>query len=368
MKRKRIICTVTNDLNTDQRMIRICSSLQSYGYEVCLVGRKHQQSKALCTQSFQQKRFSMFFESGKLFYLEYNLRLFFWLLIARFDLVCSIDLDSLLAGFLSTKIKNKPLVYDAHEYFTEVPEVVDRPFTKRVWESLADWIIPKLDHAYTVGTDLAMIFEKRYQTRFDVIRNVPVRKKEMKKPQGYGTTFIILYQGALNEGRGLEEAIDAMAFMDDTELWLAGEGDLSEMLRKKVRQQDLSDKVVFHGWVAPSALHSLTLQAHLGLNLLKNKGLSYYHSLANKTFDYMQAGIPSICMAFPEYRRLNDEIESLLLINELTAHSIAAGMMRMKNETILYKRLCKNAKRAAQEYTWEKEEKRLLEIYKTILS
>src|SRR5690242_13208129 len=43
----KIVLTVTNDLNYDQRMIRICSSLASHGYQVLLVGRKMHASPPL---------------------------------------------------------------------------------------------------------------------------------------------------------------------------------------------------------------------------------------------------------------------------------------------------------------------------------
>ena len=106
---KKIFFTVTNDLTYDQRMIRICSSLANAGYQVCLVGRQRPHSKALRQQPFEQKRLKCFFERGKFFYLEYNIRLFFFLMFQRFDAICSIDLDTILPGFYVSKIKRKPV-------------------------------------------------------------------------------------------------------------------------------------------------------------------------------------------------------------------------------------------------------------------
>ena len=140
---KKIFFTVTNDLTYDQRMIRICTSLNNAGYNVCLVGRQRRGSEALRTQVFEQKRLKCFFDKGKMFYFEYNFRLFFFLLFRRFDAVCSIDLDSILAGYYSSKLKRKICIYDAHEYFTELPEVVERPKIKGVWEWVANKTIPK---------------------------------------------------------------------------------------------------------------------------------------------------------------------------------------------------------------------------------
>src|SRR5262245_47943057 len=148
--KKKIVLTVTNDLSFDQRMDRICTSLHNAGYVVLLVGRRLKHSRVLVEKPYAQKRLKCFYNKGKLFYAEYNLRLFFYLMFSMsFDAVCAIDLDTILPAFFAARIKGKKIVYDAHEYFTEVPEVIDRPAVKKVWEKVAAFTIPKVSHAYT---------------------------------------------------------------------------------------------------------------------------------------------------------------------------------------------------------------------------
>jgi glycosyltransferase involved in cell wall biosynthesis len=361
----RIICTVTNDLTYDQRMIRISSSLARAGYVVLLTGRQRRASQPLREAVFQQKRLHCYFEKGKLFYLEYNLRLLFFLLFQPFDIVCAVDLDTLLPAYLASRLKGKICVYDAHEYFTETPEVERRPLIKRSWEGLARFALPRLRYAYTVGPALARIFEERYGTPFAVIRNMPARQPLTAAAAPSGPR-IILYQGALNEGRGLEYAIEAMQQIEGAELWLAGEGDLSAALREQARQLELKEKVRFLGFLPPHELQHLTPYAHIGLNLLENRGLSYYYSLANKAFDYVQAGKPSIQMAFPEYAALNTQYEAFLLLEELSIPTIVAAIRRLLDDTEYYNKLRSNCLRAREEWTWEQEEERLLGFYRDI--
>ena len=97
---KKIIFTVTNDLTYDRRMLRICTSLAKVGYEVFLVGRKIDNSQLFENQYFKSKRFNLIFNKGKFFYVEYNIRLCIWLLFQRFDIICAIDLDTILPCFL----------------------------------------------------------------------------------------------------------------------------------------------------------------------------------------------------------------------------------------------------------------------------
>src|SRR5690349_15933931 len=102
----RIIFTVINDLTYDQRMHRICNSLANDGYDVLLVGRKLKSSIPIRQEKYLQKRLGFVFTRGKLFYIEYNIRLFFFLLLKKFDIVCGIDLDTILPCYFISKIKN----------------------------------------------------------------------------------------------------------------------------------------------------------------------------------------------------------------------------------------------------------------------
>ncbi len=370
----RILLTVTNDLTYDQRMQRICTTLAHAGYEVQLIGRKLPTSKSLRDFSFGQKRLYCYFKKGKLFYLEYNIRLFFYLLFAKTDAVCAIDLDTILPAFFTTKLRRKKLIYDAHEYFTEVPEVVDRPRIKKVWERIALLTIPRTQYAYTVCDSLAEIFENEYGTKFDVVRNAPIRRWTVDG--GWWTTngerrtknAVILYQGALNEGRGVAEAIEAMQEIDGAELWLAGEGDLSQELRELTKKLGVTDRVKFLGYVEPSDLHELTPQATIGLNLLENKGLNYYYALSNKFLDYIQAGVPSINMDYPETRKILNEYEVGLALDKLETKDVVDAIKRLLIDKELYNKLKSACEQAAKIYVWEEEEKTLKAFYERVFS
>src|SRR5688572_3226542 len=138
---KRLVFTVTNELTYDQRMIRICSSLAGAGYSVTLIGVKRPGSLPPPDQPFQQKRLPCFFHKGKGFYIEYNLRLFFYLLFKNTDLICSIDLDTILPGYFISLLKRIPRVYDAHGLFCEMKEVVTRPRIYRFWKRVEHFAV-----------------------------------------------------------------------------------------------------------------------------------------------------------------------------------------------------------------------------------
>ena len=173
---KRITLTVTNDLVYDQRMQRICNSLHKAGYGVTLVGRKLKISPQLRKAEYRQRRLNCWFAKGKLMYLEYNLRLFFFLLFTSTDAICAIDLDTILPCFFASELRGKKRVYDAHELFTELKEVVTRPKIQKLWLRVEKFAVPKFKYGYTVNKFIAEEFERRYNVRYEVVKNMPVKK------------------------------------------------------------------------------------------------------------------------------------------------------------------------------------------------
>jgi glycosyltransferase involved in cell wall biosynthesis len=367
MMRPRLLLTATTDLTYDQRMARTSAALAAAGYEVLLVGRELPTSRPLASDlPYAQHRLRCRFHAGKLFYLEFTLRLAWFLLRQRAPAAYgAVDLDTILPVWFVARLKRRPWVYDAHELFTEVPEVVARPAIQRVWRWIEAFAVPRATRAYTVGPALAEVFRQRYGRAFGVARNVPLKAVERFSAPAAPSSPIILYQGALNVGRGLAELLDALPLIEpNARLVICGEGDLSESLRARVAADPaLAARVEFKGYVVPAALRELTCTARVGTMLLENRGLSYYYSLANKFFDYVQAGVPQVCIDFPEYRALNLEYEVAALIPDLSPPLLAAALNRLLTDDAYHARLSAACAQAAAVWHWERESAEVVRVF-----
>jgi glycosyltransferase involved in cell wall biosynthesis len=359
---KRIIFTVTNELNYDQRMQRIAGSLAAAGYDVSLVGVKKKNSPALAPLPFHQKRIPVWFEKGKLFYFEYNLKLLAWLLFQRAQILCAIDLDTILPVYLASRIKRIVRVYDAHELFCEMKEVVSRPLIYKSWKKIESFCIPRFRIGYTVNEPIARIFEKEYGVQYDVIRNVP---KLSESRFSLEKESFLLYQGAVNEGRLFEVLIPAMQYVN-MPLHIYGDGNFLEQTRELIRRYRLEDRVQLKGKLPPSELKGITARAKMGFTLFENQGLSNYYSLANRFFDYVHAATPQVAVDFPVYRQLNQDFPVAVLTSATDPVELAASINNLLTDGLLYKQLQENCLKMRQEWNWEKEEKALLAIYQSI--
>lgn len=366
MKKIAIVC-VTNDLSTDQRVHKTCMTLQKAGFDVVETGRLLPESLPL-DRPYVTRRVKMWFQHGPQFYAEYNIRLFFYLLFAKVDLIFANDLDTLLAAYCVSKIRRKRLIYDTHEYFTEVPELVSRPKTQAVWKKIEDYIFPKLTDVFTVNDSIAKLYSTKFGKRVRVLRNIPPTyipeklksRKELGMPED---KHILILQGTgINIQRGAEEACLAMQYLKDTILLIVGSGDVIPELKKIVSEYDLRDKVIFKNKMPFAELRQYTMNSDLGLAIDKNTNLNYQFSLPNKLFDYIHSNVPVLSSGLIELKQIIDYYDIGYYIENHDPEHIAETIRRIFADKVRYDTVRKNTEKAKQELTWENEEKSLLEV------
>ena len=363
MKRYDIILTVTNDLNYDQRMQRICTSLSKAGFHILLVGRKMPDSLPLKEQPFKQKRLFCFFHKGFAFYAEYNIRLFLFLFINPCRAYYAVDLDTILPKLVASVLFKKKRLYDAHELFTEQKEIVTRKNVHQFWLWVERTAVPRFQNGYTVNHFIQEEFQRRYGVHYEIIRNLPFRKNY---PVNTTTEEpFILYQGAVNEGRSFETLIPAMKWVN-AKLLIVGKGNMYEEVKRLISLHKLEDKIEMRGYVTPEELRTITPKAYFGLTLFESTGLNQYYSLSNRFFDYVMAGIPQVCVNYPEYKRINDEHHIALMVHDVSSETLVAAMNNLLTNNELYHSLQQNTIAAKEVLNWENEEIKLIAYWKSI--
>nr|WP_321406164.1 glycosyltransferase [uncultured Carboxylicivirga sp.] len=288
------------------------------------------------------------------------------MLFRKYDLIVSVDLDTLTGCSLGRILKPNTLLFDSHEYFPEVPEIQDKLWIKKIWLTAEKLFVPGIDHGVTVCQSIANIYKEKYSKDFLVIRNAPLSSRiiDVNESQSIqNRPFTLIYQGAVNHGRALKELIDAMRLLEDIKLLIVGGGDLLEELKE--RSKDLNSKITFVGKVPFQELPKYTAQADLGIALLENIGLNNYYALPNRLFDALQAPLPILGVDFPEIENFINKYDFGTVISDISPQNIANKINEIRNTPSLVNYWKDNAKKAKKLVNWENETRELKEFLST---
>jgi glycosyltransferase involved in cell wall biosynthesis len=351
----------------------MAGTVSSLDCDVTIVGRKTDNCANDITVPFRTIRFRMLFKKGFLFYKFFNIRLFFYLIFHKSDLLVSNDLDTLLPNYLVSRLKGIPLVYDSHEYFTNLPELTGRHLVRSVWLSIESSIFPHLRNVITVSEPIAEEYEKLYNVRPIVVRNAsrnsdavfPFSREELSVPDN---NLLIIMQGTgINIDKGAEELIAALKIVNDVSLMIVGSGDVISLLKEQADNLCLGNRVRFIPPLPWGSLMRYTRTADIGMCLEKDTNLNYRYSLPNKLFDYISAGIPVIAGDLPETGKIIRDNDLGIIIPAVTPENIAGALNLLKNNRERQAGLKENAIMASKKINWEAESKKVIELYSRIL-
>lgn len=360
----KVIVSVFNNLLTDQRVEKVCRTLHENGFQIELIGNDWGGLPDM-ERPYSFSRIPLKSNSLKLAYPEFNWKLHN-ILSKRADkdtILLSNDLDTLLANYLVSKKLGIPLVFDSHEIFTEMPSLNGR-FTQRIWRTLEQAIVPKLEFMMTASESYADWFAKTYGIeRPVVVQNFPAK---MENPQNYSEINfkkIILYQGVINPSRGLDKMIPAMKMIEDAEFWVCGDGPRKHEYLALTQSLALEEKVKFLGKLLPEKLREITRKADVGLSIEENNGLSYFYSMPNKVSDYIQSRVPVVVSNFPEMGKVIDRFQ---VGEKLNSHEELAEKINIVLEN--GKKFYEDAlNKASEKLCWEKESPKIISLFKKLL-
>lgn len=283
------------------------------------------------------------------------------------DVYHSHDLNTLYIGHACKKKRpGARLVYDSHELQTERSRMGFwwkqwALWNERRWLPSADALIvaspPWIDHIrglYGSVPDPAA-----------AVINVPemteVVRRDLRPELGLDPeTPLLLYQGSIQENRGIEPAIDAIEMLDDVVLVIVGYGYYRDSLEDLVARRGLKDRVRFYGPIPNAELVNWTASADVGLCNIVNASLSYYTTLPNKLFEYVMAEVPVLGSDSPGIGKVVAETGVGEVVDPIDPESLAAATRKILADPEPYRAACRLTR---DRYNWDVESRNLLEVY-----
>lgn len=318
---------------------------------------------------------------GKLFFfirvIEGITRVFFEAKKQKADLYIAITVDDLIIAFLIAKVFKKKLVYNANELEAD-RKIYNNIFVQKIYNKtirrIEGFILPKANCCIAADFERAKIMEKWYKLEnVETIRNVPlyfhdsVNKQNLIKEKLYldDTTKILLYQGIISLGRGIEASIIASAKVNNEQFALVLLGDVDLVYKSyliKIAESNNFNRLFFISAVPWYELLQWTSSADISLVLIENISLSYFLAAPNKIYESIMAEVPYIASDFPEINRVHNIAKAGILVNPEDIDEIAGAINIIINDSVLVNNFKQNANKAKQIFNWEKEKIKLLNI------
>lgn len=360
----KVIVSAFSNLYTDQRIEKVCYTLHKAGFDIELIGNDWGGS-SLFERPYSTQIIALHSKSLKTAYLEFNWKLF-QILKNKADektVLLANDLDALWPNYVISKKLNTPLVFDSHEIFTEMPAIQGK-VSQKIWRLLERKLVPNIHYMMTESFSYAEWFQNKYKVKPIVVRNIPKKiSQNIKFP--VNDPKIILYQGVINQSRGIKQAILAMPYLEKVIFKIVGDGPKRTEYETLVKKKNLGDKVQFLGKLVPGELREVTKTADVGISIEENGGVSYLYSLPNKVSDYIQSRVPLVMINFPEMMRVYDQFK----VGEITENHDPENLAK-KIKIVLEKgRLFyqPELEKAAAELCWENEEPKILALFKKVV-
>jgi glycosyltransferase involved in cell wall biosynthesis len=316
-------------------------------------------------------------------YLECLLRMTWKGIRLKPEVVHAHDLEALPIGYLIAKLARARLVYDSHELWSDQAASHSYPrWLFKLAVGVEKMLARRADAVITVTESISRHLETQMSIPAPtVIRNVPVRPAAIsnESPSALHVLLgvesnvpIILYLGMIGKGRGLETFIRSMQWVQPGAVAVImgspwGTAYL-ESLRSEASHLGLSERVRFLPAVPPSEVHRHASGATIGIAAIEDYCLSYRYSLANKVFEYIQAGLPVVATDLPEMANLVRTYDLGELFQDRNAGAVAGVLNGMLSSPATLARYRQNTISAAKELNWSKEEAKLLDLYDRLCS
>lgn len=371
----RVIIAVISDLSTDMRVQKHSALLSSMGFSVTLIGRHNPDALPLSLPLVAVSMIRVPFRRGPMMYLWFNIALLFRLLLLRkAGLYIANDLDTLIPCYMVSRLRRRPLVYDAHEYFTGQYSLTDRRFKRSLWKRAEHSLLPGIRYMMTVSDSIAEIYNQEYGCDPVVVRNLPMPAFNIPPYQRSRLTsasddLLVVFQDGSgdNPGRGMSELLEAMMLLENVKLVVIGTGKIIEEARQQVLKQHIDHKVSFLPRMKWEEMIGYIKCCDAALSIDADTCVNQRFSLPNKLFDAIGAGVPVIVSPLPEVSAIVSKYRCGLVLDEMTPRAIAGALSLLRDDRELLSELKANTRSAAEELNWEKEQTAEQKLFRRVI-
>jgi len=368
---KKVLITFLGNIDYDTRCYNLYNSLKVNGFDVSFTGFdwltidfKPVQGK-ITIHKLQKSFLSLSF------YLKFIWHIKLALFSSRASIFFAEDIYTLPFAVIFGKLKRAKIFYDSRELFGYLAGLKERKFVQFFWKTVEKLFIKYVDHIITSGSMDSDVLKEMYGvTNTIVLRNLPrfykpAQQTDLRNQLGISTDKkILLYQGVILKGRGIEKIFDILPDIPECIFVLIGGGEFENYYKNLAVERKVIDQVFFIGKFSQEDLPKLTPSANVGIALIENISKSYYYALPNKLFEYIMAEVPVVVSNLPQMKEIVDNFNVGFVVDPDNKDELIAALKKLTSDEVLYNKFKQNCKIASEELNWENEIGNLLELLK----
>jgi glycosyltransferase involved in cell wall biosynthesis len=360
--KRKVLITFLGNINYDTRCKNLFDTLSANNYDVEFIGFDW------LTEGFKETRGKISIiklKKGFLsipYYLKFIWHLKIKLLTANANLIFAEDIYTLPFVVIIGKLKRAKIYYDSRELFGYLAGLKDKKLKQLFWKWIEKFFIRKADYVIVTGSMDAEFLKNEYGiTKIILLRNLPRYYKPELQLDLHShlridkSKIIILYQGVILKGRGIEKVFYVLKDLPDCVLIIAGSGEFEEHYKKLAIDMKLDEQVFFIGKFTQEDLPKITSSAHIGVALIENLSLSYYYALPNKLFEYIMAEVPVIVSSLPQMKEIIDKYDVGFAVEFDNPNELFSAIKRLTEDSKFYESKKQNCHIASQKLNWEQE-------------
>ncbi len=306
----------------------------------------------------------------------------FWLAVQHYlrrlspNLIHCHDFDTLPAGLWFGRLHHIPVIYDAHEYYSELVKprlhgiVGGLMFRLIKWsEQVGAWSARAV---VTVDDTLATIYRRKNKNVIILGHYPEKRIADQSNPVFSRPSLTMLYAGRLSVDRGLLIYADLVRRLQEkgvpVRLLLAGVfTPKTEQERFNDYAKSMANSVDFLGWIPYEQMSRVYHEADIGLAVLLPEP-RYVAATPVKLFEYMANGLPVVASNFPSIAKIVKDADCGLLLDPLADISSTVDIIAdWWHNPAVAQVLGENGRQAVlSKYHWENQASRLVTLYQEL--
>lgn len=294
------------------------------------------------------------------------------------------ELAGSIPALLAARRRRAKFIYDAHELEADRAGHIEKtPWLRRLLLWSLRLVMRRADHVICASESRADIMLQEYgaRERPTPILNVTPRAglptgeprtsieiQEAGRAIDLTGKRVVLYQGTLAPGRGLDRVVAALRELDDDiVLMILGSGTTFDQLIAQAQRDGTRHRLIMVGQVPADTLVHYMNRAHLGLAIYLNTCRNNYHCAPNKIYEYASVGLPVVAPNFPDVQSVVDQYKIGCTFDPEQPDSIAHAIRTVLGDPAGREGMSRNALQLKEHVNWEGQEEKLRGIYKKLL-